>query len=134
MLPVHLTHPTSRGHNAPFCACPPGAVLDFGAFTVYAALLHSALHITRYILENSSDLIYHHVVNRSGIVALFFLLPTVLPMMYRRFKLLVSRGMEGPLLVLLGCTRRHSPLLAEALAPCSCRWGLVRYSRRRPLS
>lgn len=67
---------------------PPG----YGLLTLVFSVLHGAAHVARFVLEKNPEELYGSTLNRSGLVALLLLLPTVLPMASKTLKEKVTRN------------------------------------------
>lgn len=62
---------------------------DFGSLTVLFGLIHGFAHMARTIDQNLERHFIEKPMDRSGLVALFLLIPIALPMMFASLKKLV---------------------------------------------
>lgn len=63
---------------------------DFGSLTVLFGLIHGLAHMARSFTEGLERKLIEKPMDRSGLVALFLLLPIAVPMMFAPLRSLVS--------------------------------------------
>lgn len=68
---------------------------DFGSLTVLFGLIHGFAHMARLFTEGHERKLIEKPMDRSGLVALFLLLPIALPMMFASLRSSVSEPWQG---------------------------------------
>ena len=79
---------------------------DFGTLTLFFGVLHGVAHMARTINDGHADALVKKPIDRSGLAALFFIVPIAFPM----------------LLVYMKKTVSHAATLARALCSSLVRW------------
>jgi len=77
-----------------FCRRFVEHIADFGSLTVLLGLIHGFAHMARTVTEGLERNLIEKPMDRSGLVALFLLLPIALPMMFASLKDSVSEPQQ----------------------------------------